>query len=226
MATLLLRLAAPLQAWGAESKFETRRTLHYPTKSGVIGMIAAALGFSRNHSLEVLNGLRFGIRIDKEGELIRDYHTVRAGKPYITERYYLSDAVFLVGLEGDAELLSKIETALKTPAYPLYLGRRSCPPTMPLVLGIKESPLFDTLNEEPWLLSDWYRQRVLYNETKLRIIIDDESSSAVLRDVPLSFSKKHREFGWRGVKDCGYIVSVGSEPSELKTAHDPFDELR
>ena len=44
MATLLLRLAAPLQAWGAESKFETRRTLHYPTKSGVIGMLAASLG--------------------------------------------------------------------------------------------------------------------------------------------------------------------------------------
>lgn len=226
MATLLLRLAAPLQAWGAESKFETRRTLHYPTKSGVIGMLAASLGFSRDHSLDVLNGLRFGVRIDKEGVLLRDYHTVKAEKSYTTERYYLSDAVFLAGLEGDAELLSKIETALKNPAYPLYLGRRSCPPTMPLVLGIKESPLFDALNEEPWLLADWYRKRVSYSETKLRIIIDDESSSAVLRDVPLSFSKKHREFGWRGVKDCGYCVSVGGETFEEKTEHDPFEELR
>ena len=226
MATLLLRLAAPLQAWGAESKFETRRTLHYPTKSGVIGMLAASLGFSRDHSLEILNGLRFGVRIDKEGELLCDYHTVKAEKPYITERYYLSDAVFLAGLEGDTELLSKIETALKSPAYPLYLGRRSCPPTMPLVLGIKESPLFDALNEEQWLLLDWYRKRVSSNETKLRIIIDDESSSAVLRDVPLSFSKKHRKFGWRGVKDCGYCVPVGGESFEEKTAHDPFDELR
>ncbi|MBP3268036.1 MAG: hypothetical protein J6M07_06930, partial [Ruminococcus sp.] len=99
-------------------------------------------------------------------------------------------------------------------------------PTMTLVLGIKESTLFDALNEEPWLLADWYRKRVSYSETKLRIIIDDESSSAVLRDVPLSFSKKHREFGWRGVKDCGYCVSVGGESFEEKTAHDPFEELR
>ena len=226
MATLLLRLAAPLQAWGSESKFETRRTLHYPTKSGVIGMLAASLGFSRDHSLEILNGLRFGVRIDKEGELLRDYHTVKAEKPYITERYYLSDAVFLAGLEGGAELLSRIETALKSPAYPLYLGRRSCPPTMPLVLGIRESPLFEALKEEPWLLPEWYRKRVSHNGTRLRIVIDDESSSAVLRDVPLSFSKKHREFVWRGVRDCGYCVFVGSELSEEKTEHDPFEEMR
>ncbi len=44
MATLLLRLAAPLQAWGADSKFETRKTNREPTKSGVIGLLAAALG--------------------------------------------------------------------------------------------------------------------------------------------------------------------------------------
>ena len=43
MATLLLRLAAPLQAWGADSKFETRKTNREPTKSGVIGLLAAAL---------------------------------------------------------------------------------------------------------------------------------------------------------------------------------------
>ena len=39
MATLLLRLAAPLQAWGADSKFETRKTGREPTKSGVIGLL-------------------------------------------------------------------------------------------------------------------------------------------------------------------------------------------
>ena len=44
MATLLLRLAAPLQAWGSDSKFETRKTDREPTKSGVVGLLAAALG--------------------------------------------------------------------------------------------------------------------------------------------------------------------------------------
>ena len=44
MSTLLLRLAGPLQAWGNDSKFETRRTGREPSKSGVIGLLAAALG--------------------------------------------------------------------------------------------------------------------------------------------------------------------------------------
>ena len=47
MATLLLRFAAPLQAWGIDSKFETRNTEREPSKSGVIGLLAAALGYKR-----------------------------------------------------------------------------------------------------------------------------------------------------------------------------------
>ena len=52
MATLLLRLAAPLQAWGADSKFETRKTNREPTKSGVIGLLAAALGLPHTYAWE------------------------------------------------------------------------------------------------------------------------------------------------------------------------------
>lgn len=69
MATLLLRLAAPLQAWGADSKFETRKTGREPTKSGVIGLLAAALGLRRDEreALLRLTGLRFGVRVEREG---------------------------------------------------------------------------------------------------------------------------------------------------------------
>ena len=42
MATLLLRLAAPLQSWGSDSKFETRKTDREPTKSGVVGLLAVS----------------------------------------------------------------------------------------------------------------------------------------------------------------------------------------
>lgn len=69
MAVLLLRLAAPLQAWGSSSKFIVRSTEREPTKSGVIGMIAAALGIQRNddpQKLVPLTTLRFGVRADKE----------------------------------------------------------------------------------------------------------------------------------------------------------------
>lgn len=228
MATLLLRLAAPLQAWGADSKFETRRTLPYPTKSGVIGMLAAALGISRedDEALKRLSELKFGVRVDKEGELLRDYHTAVGEKPYITNRYYLSDAIFVAGFESeDNELLSKLEYALKNPVFPLFLGRRSCPPTMPLVLGIQEKDILSALKEEPWQL-EASRQRASLG--KLRIITDGtaEEAFSVLQDVPVSFSKKHRKFTWRNVKDHGYVDKMPTtDIVETVTLHDPFTEL-
>ena len=97
MSTLLLRLAAPLQAWGTDSKFEIRRTNREPSKSGVIGMLAAALGLPRNADLSELATLHFGVRVDRNGEVIKDYHTAKGKKAFVTERYYLSDAIFLVG---------------------------------------------------------------------------------------------------------------------------------
>lgn len=68
MFTLLLRLNGPLQSWGSGSLYDNRDTDYYPTKSGVIGLIAAALGIKRGESLKELNSLRFGIRIDYQGE--------------------------------------------------------------------------------------------------------------------------------------------------------------
>ena len=81
MATLLLRLAAPLQSWGADSKFEIRKTDREPTKSGVVGLLAAALGLRRDEAdaLQELGQLRFAVRVDREGSLLVDFHT--AGNP-------------------------------------------------------------------------------------------------------------------------------------------------
>ena len=74
MSTLLLRLAGPMQSWGTDSKFDVRRTQREPSKSGVIGLIAAALGIPRQDQeiLHTLVSLRFGIRVDREGTMIRD----------------------------------------------------------------------------------------------------------------------------------------------------------
>lgn len=129
MATLLLRLAAPLQSWGMDSKFETRKTNREPTKSGVVGLLAAALGIGREEpdKLSPLNQLRFGVRVDQEGEFLVDYHIARKAEktrkaeelkitPYTTYRYYLSDAIFLVGLESqDDVFLQEIVQALHHP---------------------------------------------------------------------------------------------------------------
>ena len=153
MATLLLRLAAPLQSWGSDSKFETRKTDREPTKSGVVGLLAAALGLRRDDTegLARLNGLRFAVRADQEGSLLVDFHTAKSrDTSYVTYRHYLQDAVFLAGLEsGDEALLRELEAALRHPVCPLYLGRRSCPPTLPLCLGIRQGSLLDVLRTEP-----------------------------------------------------------------------------
>ena len=157
MATLLLRLAAPLQAWGSDSKFNIRSTEREPTKSGVIGMIAAAMGMQRNddpRKLEPLNALRFGVRVEREDKFLKDFHMVHEmvekKDSHVTERYYLSDAVFLATLESeDKAFLERIAAALKSPVYPLYLGRRSCPPTLPVVLGIRDDKLIEVLKNEP-----------------------------------------------------------------------------
>lgn len=221
MSVLLLRLAAPLQAWGSSSKFDIRTTEREPTKSGVIGMIASALGIQRNaenadDELKKLNEMRFGVRVEKEGKLIKDFHMVRKIEnrkmtaSYITDRYYLSDAVFLVAIESDdTELLNKIESALQRPVYPLFLGRRSCPPTLPVVYGMRDNELTEVLRNEPPLIQD------SKNKSARRIVYDTLSDGTVVRDCPVSFSQLHRQYGFRMKK----------EEILMPYEHDPMNEL-
>lgn len=235
MSTLLLRLAGPLQAWGSSSKFNTRYTDKEPTKSGVIGMIASAMGKSRDDPLDDLNSLSFGVRVDQEGELQKDFHTAHSTKnqklSFVTYRHYLGDALFIVGLEGDADLLSRIESALRSPTYPLFLGRRACPPTMPIVLGVSNATLRDALLGEPWRAADWYKKKNS-SSVNLRIICDTVSGDAELtnvRDRPISFSQSHRKHGFRNIANLAVTVEnpLGKKPKkELQTDHDPFTELK
>lgn len=213
MSTLLLRLAAPLQSWGDSAKFEVRGTGREPTKSGVIGLCAAALGISREDAdaLRPLNALRFGIRAEREGTLLRDFHTAKNAKTaYVTYRDYLSDAVFLAGLESaDAAYLQTLTYALKHPVYPLYLGRRSCPVTLPLVLGIRNCDLVTALKTEP-------RYPDGASPAGSRIQYDAENTASARRkDAPETFSVLHRAHGWRSVTE--EIL-----PSD---EHDPMAEL-
>ncbi len=218
MSTLLIRLAGPMQSWGGDSKFDIRDTEREPTKSGVIGMLAAALGIRRDdkESLSELSKLKYGVRADREGLVICDFHTVHGTKnSYVTRRYYLNDALFLAGLEcEDEETLKKYEYALKHPVYPLFLGRRSCPVTLPLVIGIRKGSLADALENEPLLCND----PVL----PLRIVADggNEGSYMLKKDVPVSFSSYRREFKYRKLSERFIKVNTVKE-----TEHDPFSEL-
>lgn len=229
MPTLLIRMAAPLQAWGVDSKFETRRTGREPSKSGIVGFLAAAMGYRRDEDDKIaeLSRLNIGVRVDKEGQLLRDYHTVHGQKSaYVTNRYYLSDAIFLVGVESnDGELIEKLANALEHPIFPLFLGRRSCPPTLPICLGTRETCLKDSLEAEPWLLPEWRRNKE--PSAPYRFVMDAQNrdgKTAVVQDLPLSFNPEHRKFGYRMV--CEYGKHNKESTEEKKEAfHDAFAEL-
>ncbi len=148
MNTLLLRLAGPMQSWGTESRFRDRDTGLEPSKSGVLGLVCAAIGRPRWESLDDMVLLRMGVRVDREGVVSRDYQTTldvikasgerpRQGEAIVSSRYYLADALFLVGLEGDDDalpLLHTIDSGLHSPVWPLFLGRKAFPPSIPLFL--------------------------------------------------------------------------------------------
>ena len=235
MSTLLLRLAAPLQAWGSNAKFERRGTERAPTKSGVIGMLAAALGRRREEPVDDLLHLHFGVRVDQEGVLLRDYHTARRDKlAYVTHRYYLSDAIFLVGLEGDDTWLAQLDYALRHPVFPLFLGRRSCPPAGQVSLGIRQDrSLLEALEGEP-IISSSLTSRSAVNHRLVRLFYDandTDTGTYYMRDLPMSFDSSHRRYGFRRVAEASLTLSsvqhqheVEKATAEPVTAHDPFNE--
>ncbi|MDY3279998.1 MAG: type I-E CRISPR-associated protein Cas5/CasD [Eubacteriales bacterium] len=216
MSTLLLRFAGPMQAWDADSRFDVCRTNREPTKSGVIGLLAAALGWRRDAPLDDLEALQFGVRVDREGVLLRDFHMVRSAKTaYVTTRYYLCDAVFLTGVFSEDEaLMQRLAEAVSHPAFPLFLGRRACPPEGRVFLGLREEALEEALMHEPSLLS----QQTMDPNKMTRMVLEDPAGPARLRDVPVSFSPFRREYRYRAAKEQW----IGSQT----TAHDPMRELR
>ena len=195
-------------------------------------MIAAALGRSRDEPVEDLASVRFGVRIDQQGTVMRDYHTAHHPEKdklaYITNRFYLEDAIFLVGLEGDDGLLSEIDYAVRNPYYPLFLGRRSCTVTGKVSLGIRDKPLKDALNDEPWLASEWYEKKKGLN-VQLEVIMDSNEGEEgyLIRDRPQSFSFSRRKYGFRKVSTS--VVDMNNPKSrkyvENSTTHDVFEDL-
>jgi CRISPR system Cascade subunit CasD len=156
--SLVLRLAGPLQSWGGPSQFNRRATTGEPTKSGIVGLLAAAQGRRRHDPIEDLLALRLGVRTDQAGSLLRDYHTVSdqrhrpllsaqvnakgaqkqttpAKFTHVTERFYLQDAVFVAAVSGPAGPLAALAAAVSHPSFPLALGRRACPPTQPIIIA-------------------------------------------------------------------------------------------
>ncbi|MEV4218802.1 type I-E CRISPR-associated protein Cas5/CasD [Nonomuraea sp. NPDC049725] len=236
-ATLLLRLGGPLQSWGDRSVFNRRDTRPEPTKSGIIGLLAAASGRPRDEPLDDLLGLRLGVRVDQPGSLLRDYHTVSdyRGRPlpqagvsakgvqkptspakhtHITQRFYLQDAVFVVALYGTAPLVEALAEAVQRPAFPLALGRRSCVPTQPIFLSIQDAELEDVLRTEPWHATETAKQLYARDRGKPATIdvaatVDHPDGDDSLTDVPHSFAPRERRFTSRRVRHSWITLPTG-----------------
>ncbi len=216
MPTLLLRLVGPMQSWGTTSRFNERDTGKEPSKSGVVGLLAAAMGIDRGKwpDLEPLTRLSMGVRHDRSGVPKQDYQTAGCAAPYsiitaegkrakdgvISQRYYLADAAFLVAFEGgDQALLERAHTNLKNPHWPLALGRKSYVPSEPIWIenGLLDTPLRKILEGWPWICTPRKWEEL---PEKLLISLESEDGSGVLKmDQPLS-SFAERRFGARFVR--------------------------
>ncbi|AKK11720.1 type I-E CRISPR-associated protein Cas5/CasD [Corynebacterium uterequi] len=227
--SLLLLLKGPLQSWGDESRYATRATGNSPTKSGVIGLLAAAQGRRRADPIEDLVSMDYAVRIDQSGSLLRDFQTSQnwqdSGKleSSLVNRYYLADAAFIaaVGSE-DRSILCGMRDALLRPAFPLFLGRRSCPAPVNLDLGIYDLPVVDALKaHDTWYASEAHK-RERGKVVELPIYRDGKpgETGVLRRDVPISYSQEDRKYGWRTV------VYAGSKRvmNPKGTAVDPFFE--
>ncbi len=204
---LALLLDAPLQSWGFESRFQRRTTGLYPTKSGVIGLICAAMGLGKGSAEErvmlpklaalkmtsiVIPRRRANPWTDKTEELpmrrLEDFHTVlntrrasgtTSDDPVVTRRQYLLDARFGVILRGEWMVLERAGTALQNPVWGIWFGRKSCIPAQPVYrrLAATEAEVRRALIEDVPLES-------------FTVVTEAESFSAgtdSLNDQPVSF---------------------------------------
>lgn len=208
MTVLLLRLAGPMQSWGDSSRFLRRSTANVPTKSGVLGLLAAADGRRRTDQIEDLLSLRFGVRVDQPGTVVTDFHTAHADGydkyATITRREYLADAAFVAAVEGPEPLIGTLHERVRQPRFALFLGRRSCPVDASLDLGMHLGTAESILDSHPWTAGERYA-RQQPRQVHLRAQIDSDSGTPT-RDVPVSFDPRHRQYGWRSVVEKDIVI--------------------
>jgi CRISPR system Cascade subunit CasD len=160
-----LRLHGPLQAWGGPVVGDNRPTLPFPTRSGVLGLVAACLGLQRSDNerlLALARDARVHIRVDAPGTVLVDDQTIQDNpnasptrQTIQSKRSYLCDASFAaVVVPGSGATVEAIAEAITYPVFAPFLGRRCCVPSSPLLLAREVSgddplDLFVELPREP-----------------------------------------------------------------------------
>jgi len=236
---LIFRLYGPMAAWGDIAVGEFRPSFAHPSKSAVVGLLAAAIGIRRDESerqAALAKACFIGIRVDSIGTLLRDYHTTqvpsaRRGVVHCTRRSelagdelntilssrdYYCDAVYTIAVEirGSVPYTAEhLADALRKPVFALYLGRKSCPPAMPLQPNVIAAK---TLNQafagaafpdsELAVLCTGSHRLLFWEEGLESGLIPDQVLNR--RDLPLN--RTRRQFGER--RECYCSISAEGEP--------------
>jgi len=221
--SVLLRLEGPLQSWGTRSRFPERDTETEPSKSGVLGLVGAALGMSRDDTmlLEQIAACRMVVRVDREGTLLRDYHTVGGGmfrgEPHsvfdagtvLTSRHYLQGASFIAALGyEDAKFATRVDEALGAPKWPLALGRRACAPSLPVRAGLVTAPPEEAVRQALW-------PSARRPDGRVRLVVESdphELGAQARQDQPLSFRLHDRHYARR------FVRTMFLDPADLTIA--------
>ena len=224
---LAFYIDSPIQAWGVSSKYQRRETESFPSKSGVIGLIASALGIDKHSQeegaqIKALAELQFAVRKvellgqKREVQRLRDFHTVGGGydseNPYqefficrkakggscdnavLTDRAYLTDAKFIVLLNGEPNVLESVSQSLQNPTWGIWFGRKCCLPASPLSPTLGES-------QEAVLKNLLQKLQQINPDKSLHLTQGEEETtkegSWLQADQPISYGK--REFASRPV---------------------------
>jgi len=222
--TLLLRLEGPMQSWGERARWSVRDTALEPTKSGVVGLLACALGLSEDDDLRSLSQrLRLGVRCDRPGVPLIDYHTVVGGvmsaqgkikknqgtgepETVVSWRHYLCDASFLTAVQSDdPTLIDRLASAVQNPHWPIFLGRKSCPPSRPLL-----EALGDYTSLEAALAALPLRGSQAQGTASVRAVIECQPAEGVRRRDEID-SRARRTYLPRYTQDVTLTVAVQQE---------------
>jgi CRISPR system Cascade subunit CasD len=230
--TLFLRLEGPLQSWGVRAHWEERDTAFEPTKSGVIGLVGCAMGLRRNDDRlrQLSEALRMGVRVDRPGSLLVDYHTTGGataadGEPEgmlnaqgklkretdVSSRRYLMDASFLVALRGSDADVSACAEALQHPVWPVFLGRKACVPTEPVFAGIGDYPSLEAaLKAHP--LPVRVERETRGQSVRLRLVIECDPGEGNARNDEIGVPAR-RLFWPRYIRERFESIAVSSVSS-------------
>ncbi|MBY4678205.1 type I-E CRISPR-associated protein Cas5/CasD [Marinobacterium arenosum] len=165
---LVFRLYGPMASWGEIAVGEARHSAACPSKSALIGLLAAALGIRRDEEQrqqQLTQGYRIAVKQQAAGSLLRDYHTSQvpdsAGKrvyrtrrdellfgrdrlgTQLSSREYRCDSkqlVALSALDGAPYTLAELQAALLRPRFQLSLGRKACVLAAPLAPELVDAP--------------------------------------------------------------------------------------